>query len=529
MIRKAFFLGSTLCIASIFAAATFWPPVWWLMVVVGPLMALGLRDALQHRHALLRNYPVIGHGRYLLEAFRPEISQYFIEQNQDGRPMNREQRSLVYQRAKGQRDTLPFGTQLQVERVGYEWINHTIVPAPVPDELPRVRIGGTECRHPYNAAVLNVSAMSFGSLSKRAILALNEGAKRGGFYHNTGEGGVSDYHLAPGGDLVWQIGTGYFGCRAQDGGFDEGLFRDSAQRDAIKMIEVKLSQGAKPGHGGILPAAKITFEIARIRNVPMGADVLSPPSHRTFSTPPELLEWIQHLRELSGGKPVGFKLCLGKRHEFMALLKAMRKTGIRPDFIAIDGGEGGTGAAPLEFSNRVGSPIAEALVFAHNALVGMNLREDIRVIASGKVVSGFDIVKMCALGADVTNSARAMMFALGCIQALRCNDNTCPTGVATQSAALERGLVVPDKATRVYRYQHDTVEAMVEVICAAGLTHPDQLRPWHIKRRVDDFEIKHYGEIYPFVEPGALLERTVPTPYQRPLLASRAETFEYST
>ncbi len=524
--RVIFYLSSGLALAGIAGAGALWAPMYFLFAPVVPIVMLGIYDVMQRDHAILRNFPVVGHGRYILESVRPEISQYFIEQNHDGRPMTREQRSIVYQRAKGELSTLPFGTQLDTNAIGYEWINHSMLCLDHASAPPRVTIGASR-KQPYEAALLNVSAMSFGSLSTNAILALNEGARRGGFYHNTGEGGLSDHHLAPGGDLVWQIGTGYFGCRAADGGFDLERFRDNAAHDSVKMIEVKLSQGAKPGHGGILPAVKITPEISRIRGVPMGQDVLSPPRHRTFSTPTGLLEWIEQLREASGGKPVGFKFCLGKRHEFMAIAKAMKETGLVPDYIAVDGGEGGTGAAPLEFSNRIGSPLSEALVFVHNTLVGFDLREDTKVIATGKVVTGFDIARLCAIGADLTCSARAMMLALGCIQALRCNSNHCPTGVATQNPALMKGLDVEDKADRVHCFQRDTVLAMMEVVGAAGLEHPRDLRPWHIKRRRSETTVQHYGEIFVHLARGQLTSGDAPEPYRRPYEASEASSFAY--
>ena len=519
--RRLFIALSLLLIGLTLLAGHFWVPAYGVFLILGPIVLVGVYDMVQTDHAILRNFPIVGHGRYWLESIRPEISQYFIEQNHDGRPMTREQRSIVYQRAKRELSTLPFGTQLETWAVGYEWINHSIVCAEA-TETPVVRIGDA-----YDAAIFNVSAMSFGSLSSAAIRALNIAAAKGGFYHNSGEGGLSDHHLEPGGDLVWQIGTGYFGCRADDGGFDLGRFEEGAQRESVKMIEVKLSQGAKPGHGGILPAKKITPEISQIRGVPMGQDVLSPPRHQTFETPIELLEWIAELREASGGKPTGFKLCVGKRHELMAILKAMRKTGIAVDFITIDGGEGGTGAAPLEFSNRIGSPLSEALIFAHNAMVGLGLRDRTKIVASGKVVSGFDIARLCAIGADLTNAARSMMFALGCIQALRCNSNKCPTGVTTQDPRLVVGLDIEKKAERVYQYQSDTVRSLMEVVAAAGVEHPNDLRPWHIKRRISQTEVRHYGEIYRYLEPNQLVEGDAPEPYRRPLLAAEPESFRY--
>jgi glutamate synthase domain-containing protein 2 len=408
-------------------------------------------------------------------------------------------------------------------------MNHSLRALHPPEEAPRVRIGGPACKQPYDAAVLNVSAMSYGALSKNAILALNRGAKLGGFYHNTGEGGLSPYHLDGGGDICWQVGTGYFGCRDQDGNFDPEKFAEKAKQPAIKMIELKLSQGAKPGHGGILPARKVTPEIAKIRHVPMGEDVLSPPTHTAFSTPVEMCRFLGDLRELSGGKPVGFKLCLGKRREFLAICKAMLETGIAPDFITVDGGEGGTGAAPLEFSNVLGTPLDEALIFIHNALVGVGLRQQIRIIGSGRVISGFDLAHKLAIGADLCNSARAMMFALGCIQALKCNTNECPTGVATQDPTLVRGLVVEDKAIRVKNYQRNTVKALSELLAAAGLSSPAELRPWHILRRVSPTEVRHYGEMYEYLKPSALLAEPVPKSFARAWRAAEAKSFDSAT
>ncbi|MFT5431373.1 MAG: glutamate synthase domain-containing protein 2 [Myxococcota bacterium] len=529
MARRIFYVTSTVIIVGTAAIAMLWLPILWTLILTAPVIALGFWDVNQKRRTILRNFPVIGHGRYLLEMIRPEIMQYFIEDNQEGRPVNREQRSIVYQRAKRSLASLPFGTQLNVYDEGYEWIAHSMVPTTPPHEQPRIRIGSPDCSRPYDASVLNISAMSFGSLSYAAIRALNGGAKLGAFYHNTGEGGVSDHHQAPGGDICWQIGTGYFGCRAADGGFDPDLFKETCAIEQIRLIEIKVSQGAKPGHGGILPASKITPEIARIRNVPLGQDVISPPSHRTFSTPIGLLEWVGQLRQLSGGRPVGFKLCIGKRREFLAICKAMLATGITPDFISVDGGEGGTGAAPLEFSNRLGSPLTEGLVFVHNALVGFGLRDHVKVIASGKVFSAFDIVKRLAIGADLVCSARAMMFAVGCIQALRCNSNDCPTGVATQDPDLISGLDIDDKTKRVHAYHEETVKALMHILGAAGLTHPNQLRPWHIHRRISPFEVRHYGEIYEYIEHGALLNpKDLPASYARATLAAQAESFGHS-
>jgi glutamate synthase domain-containing protein 2 len=487
-------------------------PLFWVAL---PLIAVGYNDLFQKKQTIRRNFPVLGNFRYLFELIRPEINQYFVESNIDGKPFSRERRSLIYQRSKGVTDTVPFGTQQNVYAANYEWVNHSLAPKGTLTEEPRVKIGGKDCRQPYLASLFNISAMSYGSLSRTAVLALNRGAKRGGFYHNTGEGGLSPYHLEPGGDLVWQIGTGYFSTRGPDGRFSEEAFRVRAILPQVKMIEIKLSQGAKPGHGGILPASKVTKEISEIRAVPMGEDVISPSAHTAFDSPEGLLHFVKRLRDLSGGKPVGFKLCVGKKREFFAIVKAMLSTGIRPDFITVDGGEGGTGAAPLEFSNSVGTPLSEGLVFVHNALVGAGVRDEIRLIASGSITSGFAILTKMALGADLCNSARGMMFALGCIQALRCNNNTCPTGVATQDPSLYKGLDVGDKSVRVAHFQKATVHSFLEVLGAAGLRHPREIRPWHIQRRISSTEVRHYGELFDFLPPGALLADPVPTGYAR--------------
>jgi glutamate synthase domain-containing protein 2 len=525
--RREFLIISAFVIFSIVIISFFWLPVLWLFILVGPLFLLGLKDILQKRQTVKRNFPLIGNFRYILESIRPEISQYFIETNFSGVPFTRQSRSLVYQRAKKQLDTLPFGTQRNVYEVGYEWVNHSLDPKhPDPKSL-RVTIGGKDCLQPYDASILNVSAMSYGSLSKNAVLALNKGAELGGFAHNTGEGGLTEYHLAHGGDIIWQLGTGYFGARTLEGNFDPDLFREKAAYPSVKMIEVKLSQGAKPGHGGLLPAGKVTEEISKIRNVPMGMDVNSPPSHSEFSTPIGLLHFVQKLRNLSEGKPIGFKLCIGKRREFLAICKAMVETGIYPDYIAVDGTEGGTGAAPLEFSDSIGTPLTEALVFVHNALTGFNLRKEIKVICSGKVVTGFDVVKNIAIGADLCYSARAMMMAIGCIQALRCNSNNCPTGVATQDPQLVKGLDVEDKGRRTAAYHDGTVKSVAEMIGAMGLMSTKELRPWHRMRRTHFTEIKHYGEIYEYLKPGALLEAELPKGWERAMNAASSGTFAH--
>jgi len=469
----------------------------------------------QSKHSIRRLYPVLGHFRYLLESVRPEIQQYFVESNTDGTPISREFRSLVYQRAKGARDTRPFGTIFDVNRPGYEWVNHSLLPKHLSDTDPRVKFGGPDCQKPYLASPLNISAMSYGALSKNAIMALNKGAKIGGFAHNTGEGSMSPYHLKHGGDIIWQIGTGYFGCRDDEGNFNPQTFKENASKDVVKMIEIKLSQGAKPGHGGILPAAKLTKEIAKIRHVPMGADVVSPPSHSAFSTPSELLEFVQTLRELSGGKPIGFKLCIGRHDQFLAICKAMLETGITPDFITVDGGEGGTGAAPTEMTNSVGTPIRDALIFVNRALIGFGLRDKMRIIASGKMFSAFHVLRAMALGADTVNSARGFMLSLGCIQARACNTDHCPTGIATQNPSRNKAIVVTEKSQRVANFHQETVTNLVELVGAAGLDGIHQLEPKHINRRVQGTEVKSYAQLYPSINEGSLLdEKSVPEDWQ---------------
>ena len=522
---RIFWLTSAILFSLVGGLSLFWPPALWALVLIGPLFLLGIHDMCQRSHAVIRNFPVIGRARYWMETIRPEIQQYFVESDTSGRPFSRELRSVVYQRAKVAIDTRPFGTLRDLDAVGCEWIAHSLTPQHAPDEEPRIMIGEGRCEKPYAASRLNVSAMSFGSLSSNAIRALNGGAKLGGFAHNTGEGGISPYHLEPGGDLIWQIGTGYFGCRTGEGGFDPDEFSAKARLDSVKMIEIKLSQGAKPGHGGILPAAKVTPQIAEIRGVPMGQDVLSPPCHREFSTPKGLLDFIVRLRELSGGKPVGFKLCVGRPSEFLSICKAMVETGTVPDFIAVDGSEGGTGAAPMEFSNSIGMPLTDGLLFVHNALRGCGLRETIRVICSGKIVTGFNMVQRMAIGADLCNSARAMMFALGCIQALKCNTNHCPVGVTTQNPDLVRGLDPEGKRHRVYNYHRNTIHSFLEILAAAGLSGPEDLKPCHIQRRVSPTEVKDYERFYNYLEPSALLSASPPESFAEAWSQASAERF----
>lgn len=512
--RKIFFVSSTVVLAAL--ALGIWSNPWVSLALIPilPVIAVGYHNAFQKKKAILRNFPILGLFRYSLESIRPEIQQYFIESETDGAPVPRETRSVVYQRAKRQTDTLPFGTQRNVYEEGYEWLQHSLAPQKVDSASLRVLVGGPHCKQPYLASIFNISAMSYGALSKNAVQSLNGGAKLGGFYHNTGEGGISPHHLEEGGDLVWQIGTGYFGCRSVSGEFCPDSFRERANLPSVKMIEIKLSQGAKPGHGGILPAAKITPEIIAIRQVEPGRDVVSPPAHRAFSTPIELLKFVQQLRDLSGGKPVGFKLCLGRPHEFIAICKAMIETQITPDFITVDGGEGGTGAAPLEFSNSVGTPLEEGLTFVHESLIGFNLRQHIRVIASGKVMTAFNIYSRMALGADMCNSARGMMLALGCIQARQCNTNKCPTGVATSNPNLVAGLVPSDKRVRVYNYHKQTVHAFAELLGASGLKTTSQISRHNVHRRISGDSVKSYAMLFPYVSRGSFLKDEVPAAYR---------------
>ena len=495
------------------------------ILVFGGFALLGVRDVLQTRHSLLRNYPILAHLRFLQEKIRPEIRQYFLESDLDGVPFNRSTRAIVYQRAKGQLDKRPFGTQQDVYGRDYEWLTHSAAPAPTPSADFRVIVGGPDCKQPYSLSLLNISAMSFGSLSANAIRALNKGAKMGGFAHDTGEGGFSVHHKVNGGDIIWEIGSGYFGCRNSDGSFNVERFSETARDPQIKMIEIKLSQGAKPGHGGVLPGAKVTAEIAAARGVPVGTDCISPARHPAFSTPLELMAFITQLREHSGSKPVGFKLCIGHSSEFMAMCKAMLETGVTPDFIVIDGKEGGTGAAPLEFTDNVGTPLREGLVFAHNALVGAGLREKIRIGASGRIVTAFDIVRILALGADWCNSGRGFMFALGCVQSLSCHTDRCPTGVATQNPSRQRALVVEDKAMRVRMFHDSTLKALAELVAATGANHPREIKSSQIMRRLTRGNVDSLAEVYPSLQPGDILAGKAPPRYRDAWAAAEAGSF----
>jgi glutamate synthase domain-containing protein 2 len=477
----------------------------WVLLL-SALVVVGISDLQQTHHAILRNYPIIGHLRFLLEFIRPELRQYFIESDNEAVPFSRSQRSLVYARAKGESDKRPFGTQLDVREVGYEWLTHSISPSVIDSHDFRVSVGGPQCKHPYAISLFNVSAMSFGALSANAVMALNLGAKKGGFAHDTGEGSISRYHREHGGDLIWEIGSGYFGCRNEDGTFSAERFVQNAMSPQVKMIEIKLSQGAKPGHGGVLPGPKVTPEIAEARGVPVGVDCVSPAAHSSFSNPVELLQFVQKLRELCEGKPVGFKLCIGHPWEWFGIAKAMQKTGIYPDFIVVDGSEGGTGAAPVEFTDHMGMPMLEGLRLVHNTLVGLKLRKQIRLGASGKIISGFDVMRTLALGADWCNSARGFMFALGCIQAQTCHTGNCPTGVTTQDPKRQVALVVPSKADRVRNFHRQTLESVQEMLQATGLSAPSDLRLNHIMRRVSEHEVQNLSDLMLSVKGGALLE-----------------------
>ncbi len=484
--------------------------LYWLIpaVVFALLLVLAIYDVTQKKHAIPRNFPVIGRLRYLLESIRPELRQYFFESDLDGRPFNRRQRSIVYQRSKNQRQTVAFGMQGDPGMVGYEWVNHSIFPVKVDGDL-RVTIGNHQCSQPYNASILNIGAMSYGALSHTAIRSLNGGAFLGGFAHNTGEGGISDHHLQ-GGDLIWQIGTGYFGCRTPDGKFSPDAFRKKAALPSVKMIELKLSQGAKPGHGGILPAAKNTPEIARMRLVEPGITVHSPASHSAFSNPGELMFFLGSLRELSNGKPVGFKLCVGSKQEFEALCEAMIETGVIPDFITVDGSEGGTGAAPLEFIDHIGMPLSDALSYVKQTLKDYSLDEDIKIIAAGKIITGYDILKALSLGASACYSARGMMMALGCIQALLCDSGRCPVGIATQNRSLAKGIDVADKKVRVFNFHRSTIQATKEIMEACAFGSPGDVKPSQFFKRISTEEIRSFEEIY-FKHGKRIIKKIDPT------------------
>ena len=521
--------GFAIIILLFVLAAALMPMGKWdglVLIILGFLILLGIYDLIQTRHAILRNYPVLGHFRYALEFIRPEIRQYLIESDEDAVPFSRAQRALVYRRAKGVPSDHPFGTLKDTYSTDYEYLQHSARPTVGLDPASfRITIGNDQCAQPYSASIFNISAMSFGALSAAAISALNQGAAKGGFYHDTGEGSISPYHLAGGGDIVWEIASGYFGCRTLDGKFDPEKFATQATRPQVKMIEIKLSQGAKPGHGGVLPRIKLTPEIAETRGVSMDQDCISPSRHSTFSTPLEMMAFITELRKLSGGKPVGFKLCIAHPWEFMAIVKAMIATGVVPDFIVVDGGEGGTGAAPQEFSDHIGTPLHEGLLFVHNTLVGAGLRDKIKIGAAGKVTSAFGIASKLALGADWVNAARGFMFALGCVQSLSCHTNHCPTGVATQDKLRQRGLDVPSKADRVFMFHKRTVEVLAEMVAAAGFMHPDDIKPYNMVHRISATQVRSYADLHYFMERDELLKGTTEPFYKRNWDMARAEAF----
>ena len=514
-----------LALLALAIGAALWAPARWSLWLLVPLLAIAAWDFVQRRHTLRRNYPLLARVRWIMEDLRPFLRAYVVEGDLEGRPFSHDERALVYARAKGELDAHPFGTELDVYSEEYEWLAHSIAPNATAPEQWRVKVGGAQCAKPYEAALLNVSAMSFGSLSANAVLALNLGARQGDFYHDTGEGGISRYHRAHGGDLVWEIGSGYFGCNDGKGVFDAARFADNAQADQVRMIEIKLSQGAKPGHGGVLPGAKVTAEIAAARGVAVGRDCISPPAHSAFSTPLELVEWAARLRDLAGGKPIGIKLCIGQPHQLFAIMKAMRESGVRLDYVVVDGAEGGTGAAPVELSNSVGMPLREGLILTRNALVGCGLKREVRLAAAGKIHSGAGMAMNFALGADWCNAARAFMFALGCVQSMRCHDDTCPTGVATQDAGRQRGLVVADKADRVARFQRQTLMGLREIVVAMGLDDPWQIKPCDLSERIGSARASPVDRIYTFLDDGQLLAEPEATPYARYWEAARADSF----
>ena len=466
----------------------------WLFIPLLLLIVVAF-DTFQNKSSLRKNYPLVGRLRYLLESVRPELRQYFFESELDGKPFNRRQRSIVYQRAKNVKQTISFGMHDDPNRIGYEWAAHTVYPKKADPATFRVVFGNFQCTHPYDSSIFNIGAMSYGAMSKTAIASLNKGAAKGNFAHNTGEGGISEYHLH-GADIIWQIGTGYFGCRNNDGSFSESLFASNAALPEVKMIELKLSQGAKPGHGGLLPAQKNTPEIARIRNISPYKTVHSPSAHSAFGNARELVYFLGKLRHLSGGKPVGFKICIGRKEEFIEIIQAIDNVGIIPDFITIDGAEGGTGAAPLEFIDYMGMALVDALVFASNTLSEFDLKKHIKIIASGKMITAFDIAKTISLGADACYSSRGMMFALGCIQALICDSGKCPVGITTQDKSLYKGIDVTDKSERVANFHKNTMKALADFIGACGFEKTEELIPEIFFKRTKQNLNQSFAEIY---------------------------------
>lgn len=524
MWQLTFYIVSVIALICIGALAPFWHAALFGLLLIVPLIALGIYDIFSQNN-VLKNYPIIGHIRYMMEFISPEIRQYFLEDDKSGRPFNRQQRKLIEMRAHGKSGAHPFGTEYDILSNGYNFALHSIDVKSLAADAARVIIGGPGCTQPYNSSRLNISAMSFGALSSRAVLAMNKGASLGGFAQDTGEGGLAPYHLEYDADVIWEIGSGYFGCRTQEGRFDDAQFKEKSRHHAVKMIEIKLSQGAKPGHGGLLPGAKVTKEIAEARGVPEGEDCLSPASHPEFSTPKGLLDFVNRLRQLCDGKPIGFKLCIGRRSDFLGICKAMLETGIIPDFITVDGAEGGTGAAPLELSDSIGLPINEALPFVHSSLVGCDLRDKLRIIASGKVVTGFDMLQLIALGADVCNMARPMMFAVGCIQALRCDTGNCPTGITTQDPRRARAIDVDAKGLQVKNYHAATIKSFLQLVGVLGVDDPNKLTPDMIWRRVDNNKAKTYAALNDYLQPGELLNERIPDSFANEWRMASAEHF----
>lgn len=514
-------------LAAVFGWLGFLSPLWWIgLAVLAPFAALGLYDLLQRDDPLRRNYPLAIYFRYLFEQIGPYLHRYIVESPKEGAPFDKDVRFTVYERARREGGTKAFGSELDFYAADYSWIQHSIAPqnkAAAKDF--RVEIGGAHCSRPYSASVLNISAMSFGALGSHAVMALNAGAKMGGFAHDTGEGGYSKYHRKHGGDIIWEVGPGYFGCRTKDGGFDAEQFAEKASEDQVKMVELKLSQGAKPGHGSVLPAAKVNEEIAEARGVPAHEDCISPNAHSVFSTPKELLEFVSRMRELAGGKPAGFKLCVGQRWEILAICKAMLETGMKPDFIVVDGAEGGTGAAPYEFPGHVGMPLAEGLSYVHNALVGCGLRNEIRLAASGKILTGFSMAAALALGADWCNSARGFMFSLGCVESKICHTGNCPTGVTTHDPFRQRAISVEKKAGQVCAYHRQTVEKLAEIVEAAGFEDPSGLEPHHLFRRVGPGDVRPTDSLYPMLSPNNLLEFPDETAFSEDWQRAQADSF----
>lgn len=524
MYQRHFYVVAVFCTLLLLGVSLLWPYTALLFFLLIPLIFLGIYDTYSKRNVLY-NYPVIGHIRYVMEFISPEMRQYFLEDDKSGRPYDRAQREIATNRARGIRAVRPFGTEQDIKSEGYNFTLHSINVQMVSPDSGRVVIGGEDCKQPYCSSRLNISAMSFGALSPYAVLAMNKGAKLGNFFQDTGEGGLTPYHLQFGADLVWEIGTAYFGCRTPEGRFNDEVFRIKANQPTVKMIAIKLSQGAKPGDGGFLPGAKVSPEIALYRDIPVGKDCQSPANHVEFSTPRGLLEFVVRLRNLCGGKPVGFKLCIGQRSDFLGICKAMLATGIRPDFITIDGAEGGTGAAPTEFSDYVGLALDEALPFVHSSLVGCNLRKDIRLIVSGKIIDGFDMLQKIALGADLCNVARPMMFAVGCIQAQRCHTDSCPTGVATQNPRRYKAIDIETKAIHVKNYHVETMKSFLRLVGAVGVDHPNKLSPDMIWHRLGNQKAKHYAELYEYLAPGALLEKFIPESFAKEWEKANADSY----